>query len=193
MVDTCSGPRRRRVLRAAAAAGAQGRGGRRSGPRRRVLRAAAAGAQGRGGRRSGPQRRVVRAAAATDAYDRGGGGCSGPRRRRVPGLIDRQFRAVRQADRGQEPPALVGNISRHFDSLVPQVRQRGVDVIAREVKLMAACTVSWMNGELGGRQGENEPAPPASTDDRPSTSRKNARTCSASGEKTIACMPVITL
>jgi hypothetical protein len=34
--------------------------------------------------------------------------------------------------------------------------------------------------------------PPASTDGRSSTSAKNARTRSASGEKTIACTPVIT-
>src|SRR6266567_8965911 len=34
--------------------------------------------------------------------------------------------------------------------------------------------------------------PPASADERPSTSPKNARTFSASGENTIACMPVIT-
>src|SRR5689334_19055998 len=34
--------------------------------------------------------------------------------------------------------------------------------------------------------------PPASTDGMPSTSAKNARTFSASGENTIACIPVIT-
>ena len=34
--------------------------------------------------------------------------------------------------------------------------------------------------------------PPASTDGSSSTSVKNARTCSAAGEKTIACTPVIT-
>src|SRR6266567_326720 len=34
--------------------------------------------------------------------------------------------------------------------------------------------------------------PPASADDSPSTSPKNVRTFSASGENTIACMPVIT-
>src|SRR2546430_8456130 len=34
--------------------------------------------------------------------------------------------------------------------------------------------------------------PPASTDRMPSTSAKNARTFSASGENTIACIPVIT-
>src|SRR5712691_11234150 len=34
--------------------------------------------------------------------------------------------------------------------------------------------------------------PPASADDSPSTSPKNVRTFSASGENTIACMPLIT-
>jgi hypothetical protein len=35
--------------------------------------------------------------------------------------------------------------------------------------------------------------PPASADGRPRTSAKNARTFSASGENTIACIPVIML
>ena len=34
--------------------------------------------------------------------------------------------------------------------------------------------------------------PPASTDGMPTTSAKNARSFSASGENTIACIPVIT-
>ena len=58
---------------------------------------------------------------------------------------------------------------------------------------MVAAAVSWMDGELGGRQAKMSQPPPASTGDRPSTSPKNARTCSASGENTIACMPVIAL
>jgi len=76
----------------------------------------------------------------------------------MPGLVDRQFSAVRQADRSEQPPALIGNVSRHFDALVPQFGERGVDVVTHQVKLMAGFTVGWMNGKLGRGQGKDGPA-----------------------------------
>jgi hypothetical protein len=78
--------------------------------------------------------------------------------RRMPGLINSKLRAVRQADRGQKPPALIRDITCHFDSLAPQLGQGGLNVVTHEVELVMACTVSWVNGKLGRGQSENEPA-----------------------------------
>jgi NAD(P)-dependent dehydrogenase (short-subunit alcohol dehydrogenase family) len=83
---------------------------------------------------------------------------SRPRGQRVPGLIDGKLRPVWQADCGQESPALIGDIPGHLNSLAAQLRQGGLDVIAHEVKLVAALALRWVNGELGWGQGEDEPA-----------------------------------
>ena len=76
----------------------------------------------------------------------------------MPGLINSKLRAVRQADRGQKPPALIRYVTCHFDSLAPQLGQGGLNVVTHEVELVMACTVSWVNGKLGRGQSENEPA-----------------------------------
>src|ERR1700757_645875 len=76
----------------------------------------------------------------------------------MPGLIKSKLRAVRQADRGQKPPALVRDVTCHFASLAPQLGQGGLNVVTREVELVMACTVSWVNGKLGRGESENEPA-----------------------------------
>ena len=73
-------------------------------------------------------------------------------------LINSKLRAVRQADRGQKPPALIRDITCHFDSLASQLGQGGLNVVTHEVELVMACTVSWVNGKLGRGQSENEPA-----------------------------------
>src|SRR5271154_955251 len=83
---------------------------------------------------------------------------SGSKGRRVPGFVDRQLRAVWQADCREQPPALVGDIPCHLDSLVPQLGEGGPDVVAHEVELVMARTVSWMNREFGRGQREDEPA-----------------------------------
>src|ERR1700730_6597038 len=80
---------------------------------------------------------------------------SGLKGRRVPRLVEGQFSAVRQADRSEQPPALVGHASRHFAPLIPQFGERDVDVVTHQVKLMAGCTVGWMNSKLGRGQGED--------------------------------------
>lgn len=83
---------------------------------------------------------------------------SGLDRRRVPGLINGEVRAVWQADRRKKPPALVADITCHFDSLAPQLSEGGLDVVTHEVELVMACPISGVNGQLGRGQGENEPA-----------------------------------
>src|SRR6266516_4410974 len=55
-------------------------------------------------------------------------------------------------------PALIGYIPRHFGSSALQFGKCGVNVVTHEVKLMVAAAVSWMDGELGGRQSEDKPA-----------------------------------
>jgi hypothetical protein len=76
----------------------------------------------------------------------------------MPGLINSQLRSVRQADRGKKPPALIADITCHFDSLAPQLGQGGLNVVTHEVELVMACTLSWVNGKFGRGQSENEPA-----------------------------------
>ena len=76
----------------------------------------------------------------------------------MPGFVDRQFSAVRQADRSQQPPALIGYLSRDFDPFAPQFGEGGMDVITHQVKLMAAVSVGRMNRKLGRGQGEDGPA-----------------------------------
>jgi hypothetical protein len=107
----------------------------------------------------------------------------------MPGLVDGKLRAVRQADCCEKPPALIGDTPGHFGSLALQLGEGGLNVVTHEVELVMARTVSRVNSKLGRGQGENEPA---STEGMPTTSAKNARTFSASGENTIACIPVIT-
>jgi hypothetical protein len=67
-----------------------------------------------------------------------------------------------------------------------------LDVVAHQVELVVAVTVGWMDSKLAGGQAKMSQPPPASTDGIPNMSAKNARTFSASGENTIACIPVIT-
>jgi hypothetical protein len=76
----------------------------------------------------------------------------------MPGLINGKLGAVRQADRRKRPPALIRDVTCHFDSLAPQLGQGGLNVVTHEVELVTACTVSWVNGKLGRGQSENEPA-----------------------------------
>lgn len=96
----------------------------------------------------------------------------------MPGLIDGKLRAVWQADRCEEPPALIGDIPGHFGSVAPQLGEGSLNVVTHEVELVMARAVSWADGKPGRGQSENQPASAASADDMPSTSAK-ARTFSA--------------
>jgi len=76
----------------------------------------------------------------------------------VAGLIDGEFAAVRQADCGEQAPALIGDVPRHFRSFVPQLGECGMDVVTHQVKLVVAVPVGWMNGKLSRSHDEDEPA-----------------------------------
>ena len=59
----------------------------------------------------------------------------------MPGLIDREFPAVRQADCRQQPPPLIGDVARHFDAFGPQLGQGGLDVVTHQVQLVPPVAV----------------------------------------------------
>jgi DNA-binding CsgD family transcriptional regulator len=79
-------------------------------------------------------------------------------RRRVPWLVDRELGAVRQPDRRQQAPALVGDVPGHLDALRPQLRERSLDVVAHQVQLVMAGPALRMDRQLGRGQREDEPA-----------------------------------
>ena len=72
----------------------------------------------------------------------------------MPGLIDRELFAVRQADRRQQSPPPIGDVPRHLDALGAQLGEGGVNVITHQVQLMTAVTVGRMHRQLGRRQGD---------------------------------------
>ena len=76
----------------------------------------------------------------------------------MPRLIDGQLGAVWQADGRKKPPALIGDIPRHFGSPGCQFGEGFLDVVTHEVELVMALTVSRMDSKLGWGKGENEPA-----------------------------------
>ena len=83
---------------------------------------------------------------------------SARQRRGVPRLVDRELAAIRQPNRGQQAPALVGDVPGHLDALRAQLGQGGVDVVAHQVQLMTGGSLGRVDGQLGGRQGKDEPA-----------------------------------
>ena len=76
----------------------------------------------------------------------------------MPGLVERKFFAVRQADRRQQPPALIGYPAGYLDAFVLQLSESGLDVVTHQVQLVTAVPVGRMHGQLGRGQGEDEPA-----------------------------------
>src|SRR5258706_14287746 len=76
----------------------------------------------------------------------------------VAWLVDRQLRAARQLDRGEQPPALAARRVGDGDAPDGQGRQRLLDVVTHQVELMLARPVSGMYGNLCWRQLEDQPA-----------------------------------
>src|SRR6266699_4840592 len=76
----------------------------------------------------------------------------------VAWLVDRQLRAARQLNRGEQPPALVTGRVGDGDAPGGQVRQRLLDVVTHQVELVLARPVCGMHGDLGWRHLEDQPA-----------------------------------
>src|SRR6266480_6966350 len=76
----------------------------------------------------------------------------------VTWLVDRQLRAARQLNRGEQPPALVTGWVGDGDAPGGQVRQCLFDVVTHQVELVLARPVSGVDGDLGWRQLEDQPA-----------------------------------
>src|SRR5258707_14127458 len=79
--------------------------------------------------------------------------CSG-----VAWLVDRQIRAARQLDRGEQTPTCAARRLGDRDAPGGQVRQRLLEVVAHQVELVLPQPVSGVYGDLGGRQLEDQPA-----------------------------------
>src|SRR6266487_961583 len=75
----------------------------------------------------------------------------------VPWLVERQIRAARQLNRGEEPPALVADRVGDLDAPGGQVCQRLLDIFAHQVELVLPQPVSGVDGDLGWRQLEDQP------------------------------------
>ena len=101
-------------------------------------------------------------------------------------LVNRQLAAVGEAQRCHQAESFVADLPGELDPLCLELLDRGSDVVAHQVQLVPALPTVRVGSELGGRQREDQQPPPASTEGSPTTSRKNARTPSASSEKMIA-------
>ena len=75
----------------------------------------------------------------------------------MPGFVQVQFATARKPERCQESEALVGNLPRELDALVRELMNRGADVVAHQVQLVALVEVGWMRSVLGGEQREDQP------------------------------------
>src|SRR6266568_9570194 len=76
----------------------------------------------------------------------------------VAWLVDRQIRAAWELDRGEQTPACVTRWLGYRDAPGGQVRQRLLDVVAHQVELVLPLSISGMDGDLGWRQLEDQPA-----------------------------------
>jgi hypothetical protein len=81
-----------------------------------------------------------------------------PVRQLVPRLVDRQVGAARQADRGEQPPALVAHRAGHLHALGAQLVEHPLEVVAHQVQLVAGLFLGRVHGDLGRWQPEDQPA-----------------------------------
>src|SRR5215210_3035413 len=103
-------------------------------------------------------------------------------RRRVLRFVETEFAAARQFELRQQAEALVAHRTAEPHALALQLGRRGVYVIAHQVELVAGLAArGWAASSAGGRAKISHPSP-ASTERKPSTSRKKARSASASVE-----------
>ena len=84
-------------------------------------------------------------------------------------LVEIKLAAARELQGGEQTPTGVVDRPGELHALALQLRGCGFNVVAQEVELVAACQlvaarrssfVGGMDAQLGGRQGEDEPALP---------------------------------
>ena len=122
---------------------------------------------------------------------RGGAGMSeGSEGTGMARLVEADAAAARQRERGQEAPALVGHRGRPGRRL-HRARQRLPRCPRRSGRApgSSACRAGWIATSPGGRAKISQPSP-ASTCANPSTSRRKARSASASREWMTVCAPL---
>jgi len=77
----------------------------------------------------------------------------------VARLIDPEPASSWQAEESQTAPPLVMKRPLDSDATAFKVIDRAIDVFAHEIDLLAGISsLGWMDSQLGGREGEDEPA-----------------------------------
>jgi hypothetical protein len=76
----------------------------------------------------------------------------------VLGLVQAEFGAAGERERGDETEAGVGDRGAELYATLFEIGDGGIDVVAQEVKLVVASLLSWVHADFGGREAENEPA-----------------------------------
>ena len=80
-------------------------------------------------------------------------------RDRVPRLVDAERAKTRHLDLRQDAPALVGRLGDDAYAASAQVLERRGDVARHQIELVARiAAVGRMDGDLGGREREDQPA-----------------------------------
>jgi hypothetical protein len=98
----------------------------------------------------------------------------------VARLAEAELDAAGEGDGRQQAPALVADRPGDLDRLGLEGGHGGGDVVAEQVQLGPAALLGWMDGDLGRRQREDQPA--AAGVDRPGSQdlASAARVASAS-------------
>src|SRR3954447_5563574 len=76
----------------------------------------------------------------------------------MPWFVQAQLAPAWKPQRRHQAEALVRDGPREVGSFAPQVLDRRAHVIAHEIELVTSIPVGGMRGQLGGRQGEDQPA-----------------------------------
>ncbi len=75
----------------------------------------------------------------------------------MPGLVQGKLASTGKLERRHEAEPLVGDRPRELDPLALEFLNGCVDVVGHEVQLVAGVLIGGVCGQLGGRQGKDEP------------------------------------
>lgn len=95
-------------------------------------------------------------------------------------LVESELSRSLERKPGRPPPALLGDRGDELDALRFQLRPRAIEVLAHQVELMAAPTLTRVEGQLRRRQLKDQPATASIDGAKPSTSCAKARAASGS-------------